>query len=223
MNIIIENVLKHQIEKESHKFICPHFPGGVMTPADLRKIADACEMFPNSKIKLSGEITIGNITDPKENDACRAKLGLSTFSIAGFAIRPVKVCAGGYTCDNNLQDSFSLALKLDKKFAGVDVPFKLIISVSGCGRCCSEPQVKDIGLVASRKGYAVYAGGAAGGKPRIAVKIADNVSDDRAVEIIEKIVQFYQKKGKPMERLGALIDKTGLELFKGDCGLNRNV
>jgi NAD(P)H-nitrite reductase large subunit len=214
MNVIIEKVLKHQIDKESRKFICPHFPGGVMTPSDLRKIADACDMFPESKIKLSGEITIGNIADPKDNEACRAKLGLPTFSVAGFTIRPVKVCAGGYTCDNNLQDSFSLALKLDKRFAGVDVPFKLIISVSGCGRCCSEPQVKDIGLVASRKGYAVYVGGAAGGKPKIAVKIAENVSEDRALEIIEKVVRFYQKNGKAMERLGVLIDKTGFEVFK---------
>ena len=31
MNVIIKHVLKHQIEKESHKFICPHFPGGMMT------------------------------------------------------------------------------------------------------------------------------------------------------------------------------------------------
>ncbi|MBF0619052.1 MAG: hypothetical protein HQL19_02665 [Candidatus Omnitrophica bacterium] len=190
-----------------------------MTSADLRKIADACDMFPDSKLKLSGEITIGNIIDPKENEACREKLGLPTFSIAGFSIRPVKVCAGGYTCNNNLQDSFSFALKLDKRFAGVEVPFKLIISVSGCGRCCSEPQVKDIGLVASRGGYALYVGGAAGGKPKIAVKVAENINEVRALQAVDKIVQFYQKNGKSMERLGALIEKVGIEKFRQDSGI----
>lgn len=219
MNIIVENFVKPGIEKESSKFIAPHFPGGVMTPADLRRIADACEKFPEAKLKLSGDLTIGGIIDPKRNGECREALGLPTYSVAGFSIRPVKVCAGGYICDNHTQESFALGLKLDKLFNGRQVPFKLIISVSGCTRSCSEPLVKDIGIQAVPAGYILSVGGAAGAKPRIAQKIAEKLTEDQVMVLVEKIVVFYQSKGKAMERLGLLIDKIGVDQFKAHIGL----
>ncbi|MBF0121853.1 MAG: NAD(P)/FAD-dependent oxidoreductase [Candidatus Omnitrophica bacterium] len=214
MNIIVETFIKPNIESESKKFIAPHFPGGVLTSADLRKIADVCEKFPENKLKINGDLTIGGITNPKRNDECRQSLGLPTYSVAGFSIRPVKVCAGGYMCDNNLQDSFSLGLKLDKMFSGKPVPFKLIISVSGCPRGCSEPLVKDIGIISARNGYSVHVGGAAGGKPRIAQKIAEKLNEEQVMALVEKIVTFYELRGKTMERLGVLIDRVGMENFK---------
>lgn len=184
-----------------------------MTSVDLRRIADVLDQFPEAKLKLSGDLTIGGINDSAKNAAGRKALGLPTYSVAGFSIRPVKVCAGGYICDNNFQDSFSLGLKLDKMFSGRAVPFKLIISVSGCARSCSEPLVKDIGIQAAPGGYSVFVGGAAGAKPRIAQKIADKRNEDQVIALVEKIVGFYVSKGKAMERLGVLIDKTGLEAF----------
>ena len=214
MNIIVENLVKHNMEKESRKFIAPRFPGGVMTPEDLRKIADVCERFPEGKLKLSGDLIIGGITDPGRNEECRKSLGLPTYSVAGLSIRPVKACAGGYICDNNLQDSFSLGLKLDKKFSGKQVPFKLIIAVSGCSRCCSEPLVRDIGIVASRSGYAVHVGGAAGAKPRIAQQISNDLNEEQVIAIVERIVRLYQEKGKALERLGLLINRIGMEEFR---------
>ena len=217
MNIIGEKILRHQVAKESKKFIAPHFSGGALTPDDLRKIADLCERFPESKLKISGDLVIGGITDMKRNDEFRKLLDLPTYSVAGFSIRPVKACSGGYICDNNLQDSFSLGLKLDKMFSGKSAPFKAIISVSGCGRCCSEPLVKDIGIVASVSGYSVYVGGAAGAKPRIAQKIIDKLNEEQVIAVVEKIVKLYEAKGELTQRLGIFIEKMGLEKFKEEC------
>ncbi len=218
MNSIVETVIRHQIEKESKKFIVPHFPGGVVTPDALRKMADACEAFPEAKLKLSGELMIGGITDGRRNEACREALGLPTFSIAGPSIRPVKVCSGGYICGNNVQDTAALGLRLDERFAGRAVPFKMILAVSGCGRNCSEPRVRDIGIVALKNGYVVFAGGAAGGKPRIAQEVATGLTDDQVVALVDKIVLFYEKNGRTMERLGALIERVGADVFKEACG-----
>ena len=214
MNFIMKKVMEQKIDKEDKKYIAPHFPGGVVTPDDLRKIADACEKFPESKLKLTGEIIMGNVKDEARNKECRQILGLPTYSVAGFSMRPVKLCSGGYICDNNAQDSFSLGLTLDKKFSGKKLPFKMIISVSGCSRSCSEPLVKDIGIVASQEGYSVFVGGAAGAKPRIAQRFKDNLKEDEVITLVEKIVAFYEKKGKTPERLGIFIEKMGLEKFK---------
>lgn len=214
MNFIVKKVLEHKIDKEDKKYIAPHFAAGVVTLEDLRRIADVCEKFPEAKIKLTGEMVIGGIKDNVRNEECREMLGLPTYSVAGFSIRPVKLCSGGYICDNNLQDSLGLGLKLDKMFSGKKLPFKMIISVSGCGRCCSEPLVKDIGIVASQDGYSLFAAGAAGAKPRIALKLLENLGESEVVEIAGKIISLYEKKGKTPERLGIFIEKMGWDKFK---------
>ena len=218
MNFIIKKVLEQKIDKEDKKYIAPHFPGGVVTPDDLRKIADMCEKFPESKLKLTGEIIIGNVKDETRNKECRQILGLPTYSVAGFSMRPVKLCSGGYICDNNVRDSFSLGLTLDKKFSGRRLPFKMIISVSGCSRSCSEPLVKDIGVVASKEGYSLFVGGAAGRKPRIAQRLLDNLNEQEVIHAVERIVNLYEKKGRTPERLGIFIEKMGLEKFREECG-----
>lgn len=214
MNFLTKKLILHKLEKENKKFIAPHFRGGVVAPADLRKIADICEKFPESKIKLAGEIIIGGIKDGQKNEDCRAMLNLPLYGVAGFSVRPVKLCAGGYICDNNVQDSFGLGIKLDEKFSGRKLPFKMIISVSGCGRCCSEPLVKDIGIVATQQGYSLFVGGAAGRGPRIAMKLREHLGENEVIDIVERIVNVYEKKGKTPERLGFFIEKMGFEKFK---------
>jgi NAD(P)H-nitrite reductase large subunit len=214
MNFIAERMMRKKLNKEDKKFIAPHFPGGIIKPSDLRKIADICEKFPESKIKLSGEIIIGGIEDEKENEKLRNMLGFPTFSIAGFSIRPVKICGGGFICNNNLRDSLSLGLKLDELFHGRTLPFKLIISVSGCSRSCAEPRIRDIGIVASKKGYSIFVGGAAGARPRIGEKLIENVTEEEVIYIIGRIISLYEKKGKTPERLGMFIERIGFESFK---------
>ena len=214
INFLAKKMVLSKLDKEDRKFIAPHFLGGVVTPSDLRRIASVCERFPESKIKLTGEIVIGGIKEEAINEELRRMLDLPTFSVAGFCVRPVKICAGGFTCSNNLQDSFSLGFKLDEKFTGRKLPFKMIISVSGCSRCCSEPLVRDIGIVASRKGYSIYVGGAAGARPRIGIKINEDLSADEVVNIIERIIAIYEKNAKVSERLGRFIERFGFEEFK---------
>lgn len=220
---IVDQDSQPNLDKQSAKTIAPHFPGGVITPDELRKIADLCEKYPEAKIKLSGDLIIGGITDPDRNDAGRKLLGLPTYSVSGFSIRPVKICSGGYLCDNNLQDSFSLGLKLDRIFSNKLLPSKLIMAVAGCGRNCSEPLVKDIGIVSTPGGYSVYAGGAAGAKPRIARKIVDRLSEAQVIALVDKIVSVYEANGKARERLGSLIERMGMDSFKAECGIGNDL
>jgi len=220
-SFLAKKMITMKLDKEDRKFIAPHFRAGVLTPQDLRKIADVCERFPESKIKLSSEMIIGGISDESRNEEFKRILGLPTFSVAGLCVRPVKICAGGFICGNNLQDSFSLGFKLDEIFSGRRLPFKMIISVSGCARSCSEPRVRDIGIVASRQGYSIFAGGAAGAKPRIGIKLIDDLSGSSVIDIIERIISLYEKRARTCERLGLFMERIGFERFKSSV-LRRN-
>lgn len=214
MNFLAKKMLKKKLDKEGSKFIAPLFPGGVVRPHDLRRIADVCERFPESRIKLSGEIIIGGIKDKERSEELKKMLGLPFFSVAGFSVRPVKVCSGGFICDNNLKDSHSLGLRLDEMFRGKELPFKMIIAVSGCSRSCAESLVRDIGIVASKKGYSIFVGGAAGARPRIGKKLVENVPEKDVIETVEKITALYGEMGRTPERLGIFIDRIGFEKFK---------
>ena len=69
-------------------------------------------------------------------------------------------------------------------------------------------------MVASDAGYSLFAGGAAGARPRIAGKIKDNLTEEEIIALVEKIIGLYERKGKTPERLGIFIEKMGWKKFK---------
>jgi len=84
----------------------------------------------------------------------------------GSVVRSVKFCPGNALCVMGLQDTISIAEKL-KKFEGLKLPSKMKIAISGCPNSCTEPVVRDIGLMGTKDGFTIFVGGSAGRKPRI--------------------------------------------------------
>jgi NAD(P)H-nitrite reductase large subunit len=93
------------------------------------------------------------------------------------------------------------------------------MGVSGCPNNCSESSIKDLGLVGTAKGWRVLAGGFVSGlKPRLADVIATDLNDEEALELIEKIVAWYERAGKA-KRLGRVLDEIGISTFLEELGL----
>ena len=53
---------------------------------------------------------------------------------------------------------------------------KFKIAVAGCTLCCSNPKTTDIGVVATREGYELFAGGKGGPYPKIGRRIGREVA-----------------------------------------------
>jgi NAD(P)H-nitrite reductase large subunit len=101
----------------------------------------------------------------------------------------------------------------------VPLPFKFKIGVSGCPNNCSESVIKDLGLVGAPKGWRVLAGGFASGlKPRLADTIAIDLTDDEAISLAARVMDWYKDTNKK-KRLGRIIDEIGLATFKAELGL----
>ena len=112
-----------------------------------------------------------------------------------------------------------MGLKLDEKYHGLPLPYKFKIGVSGCPNNCSESPIKDLGLVGAAKGWRVLAGGFASGiNPRLADVIANNLSDDEALALSARVLDWFKQAGKK-RRLGKIIDEIGLPRFKEELGL----
>jgi NAD(P)H-nitrite reductase large subunit len=107
-----------------------------------------------------------------------------------------------------------LGLRLEKMLVGMEMPAKVKIGVSGCPNNCSEGYVRDIGLFGKSKGWTLVVGGSSGRKPRIGDVIAERLTDDQALELVHKCLDFYKKNANTKERTARFIERIGIEAFK---------
>ncbi|MGB9928225.1 MAG: NAD(P)/FAD-dependent oxidoreductase [Methanosarcina sp.] len=199
--------------------IAPHIPGGIIYPQTLRKIADIAEKYGAAALKLTSAQRIAIVGLKEEDlDAAWAELNLKPGAAIGLCVRSIKICPGTTFCKRGKQDAVGLGLKLDEKYHGMQLPSKFKMAVSGCANSCSEPAIKDIGLMGTPKGFTLTAGGSAGPSPRLGDVIAKELSEEQALELIDRIINFYKAYGKP-KRLGKVIDEIGLDRFKADIGI----
>lgn len=189
------------------------FDGTVMTPSDLKRIAEALEKHGAKIVKFSESqrmVIVG--VDPERLDELCEDAGVKLAPAVGKVVRSVKFCPAEL-CTLSQQKAMEMAEKL-KRFEGMEVPDKLKIAVAGCPNSCTEPAVRDIGLMGTKNGYTIFVGGSAGRKPRIGWKLAENVSPEEAERIVERIIEFYKSKAKRGQRLGDFIESMGFEEFK---------
>ncbi|HET8687414.1 MAG TPA: NAD(P)/FAD-dependent oxidoreductase [Methanosarcina sp.] len=199
--------------------IAPHIPGGIVYPETLRKIADIAEKYGAAALKITSAQRIAIVGLKEEDlDAAWRELNLKPGAAIGLCVRSVKICPGTTFCKRGKQDAVGLGLKLDEKYHGMQLPSKFKMAVSGCPNSCSEPAIKDIGLMGTAKGFNLSVGGSAGPRPRLGNVVAKDLTEEQAMDLVERIINFYKGYEKP-RRIGEVIDEIGLEKFKAEVGL----
>jgi NAD(P)H-nitrite reductase large subunit len=203
-----------QRDKQTYA-IAPHLACGVVSPDGLRKLADVAERYGAAALKVTSAARIA-IVGLKEDDIDKAweDLGIPPGHAVGLCVRSVKACPGTTFCQLGQQDSLGMGMTLDEKYHGMELPGKAKMGVSGCNNQCAETCIKDIGLVGKKKGWTLMAGGIGTGKPRLADTIAEELGDEDALAMIDKIIDFYRENAKGKERIGRMVERIGLDAFK---------
>jgi len=205
-----------QRDKETYA-IAPHIPCGVVTPEGLRKLADVAEKYNCAAVKVTSAARIALVGFKEEDlDAAWSELGMKPGAAVGLCVRSVKACPGTTFCRIGQQDSLGMGMKLDELYHGMELPGKLKMGVSGCVNQCAETCIKDVALVGKKKGWTVMTGGSGTGKPRLADTIAEELTTDEALSLVEKIIAYYKENAKPNERMGKMMDRLGIDAFKSD-------
>ncbi|MCE5285459.1 MAG: NAD(P)/FAD-dependent oxidoreductase [Pelosinus sp.] len=208
-----------QRDKETYAIV-PHIPGGIiLEPGMLRKIADVAEKYNAKALKLTTAQRIA-IVGIKEEDIEKAwqDLGMDTGAAAGLCVRSVKICPATHFCKRAQQDAVSLGLEIDKRYHGLALPSKFKIAVSGCMNSCTEPAVKDLGIVGTPRGYNVMIGGNAGVMPRIADVLVKDITSAEVLVVIDKIIKYYKEHARSHERLGRMMERLGVDKVIKDLG-----
>jgi NAD(P)H-nitrite reductase large subunit len=95
-------------------------------------------------------------------------------------------------------------------------PAKLKIGISGCPRCCGESHTRDIGIMGTNRGWTVIFGGNSGTRPRIGDIIAGHLSKEEALDLVQRVLEYYRSHAKPNERTARFMERTGIDTLKSE-------
>lgn len=100
--------------------------------------------------------------------------------------------------------------ELNKRIAGIPVPFTLKPAYTGCPVGCGEPLMNDIGVMKIRDTFSLYAGGKSKGKDAEAgTLLLENLSPDELYSAIERMINLYSQQGKKREPFHKFIKRIG--------------
>ncbi len=118
----------------------------------------------------------------------------------------MKSCVGSTWCRYGVQDSTGLAVRLEHRYKGLRAPHKIKMAVSGCTRECAEAQGKDIGVIATDKGWNLYVCGNGGMKPRHADLFASDLDEATLIRSIDRLLMFYIRTADRLQRTSIWMD-----------------
>ena len=199
--------------------IAPHLPCGLVTPEQLKKIADVAEKYDIAALKLTSAARIAMVGIKEEQvDGIWKDLGMDPGHAIGLCVRSVKACPGSTFCKLGKQDSLKLGIEIDKIYHGMNLPGKMKMGVSGCKLQCAENCIKDISLYGTESGWTIQIGGNGSAVPRLADILAEDVPDSEVLGVVDKIVSYYKENAK-RERMGRMVDRISLEKIKSDLAV----
>jgi nitrite reductase (NADH) large subunit len=90
---------------------------------------------------------------------------------------------------------------------GLRSPHKLKSAVSGCARECAEARSKDVGIIATERGWNLYVGGNGGFTPRHADLLAEDLDERRLFQVIDRFLMFYIRTADRLECTAPWIER----------------
>jgi nitrite reductase (NADH) large subunit len=197
------------IQRDGTYSVIPRIPGGEITPDKLIVIGEVAKKF--------GLYT--KITGGQRIDLLGAQLhqlpaiwqvliraGFESGHAYGKAMRTVKSCVGSTWCRYGVQDSAGLAILIEHRYKGLRAPHKIKLAVSGCTRECAEAQSKDVGVIATQKGWTLYVCGNGGMKPRHADVLASDLNEPTLIRYIDRFLMFYIRTAERLQRTASWLD-----------------
>jgi nitrite reductase (NADH) large subunit len=197
------------LQKDGTYSVVPRVPGGEITPVRLIALGEVAKKF-GLYTKITGAQRIDLFGARVEQLPLIWKdlidAGFESGHAYGKALRTVKSCVGSTWCRYGVQDSVAMAIRLEQRYRGLRSPHKLKMAVSGCTRECAEAQGKDVGVIATEKGWNLYVCGNGGMKPRHADLLAKDLTDRELIQTIDRFLMLYIRTGDRLQRTSVWLE-----------------
>ena len=191
------------MQRDGTYSVIPRVAGGEISPEGLIVLGEVARDF-GLYTKITGGQRIDLLGARVEQlPAIWSRLvdaGFESGHAYGKAIRTVKSCVGTNWCRYGVGDSTALAIDLELRYRGLRAPHKIKLGVSGCTRECAEAQAKDVGVIATERGWNLYVCGNGGTRPRHAQLLAEDLDAETLIRTIDRFLMFYIRTADRLQR-----------------------
>ncbi len=143
-------------------------------------------------------------------------VGLFIYKVGPY-VKSLRTCN---FCKGAEEEGMSVAIELNRRIAGQEVPFTLRPAYTGCPNACGEPLINDIGVIKRKEHFELYIGGKAVGEDaRTGVLLKAGLSPAELYDLVDRVIDIYRKNGRRRERMAKFIDRYGLEKIKEETGV----
>lgn len=207
------------IQKNGTYSIIPRSAGGEITPEGLIAVGQIAKKY-NLYSKITGSQRIALFGAQKDDLPAIWKelidAGFESGHAYAKALRMAKTCVGSTWCRFGVGDSVSLGVELENRYKGIRAPHKFKLGVSGCTRECAEAQGKDIGVIATEKGWNLYVCGNGGMKPRHADLLAADLDRETLIRYLDRFLMFYIRTADKLQRTSVWFENLegGIEYLR---------
>lgn len=203
-----------QRDKETYAIV-PRTPLGLVTPEHLESIVKVVKKYQIPVVKITSGQRMALVGIKKEDVAPAWKdLGIDVGRATELCVHYAQACPGIAVCSFGVQDSLGMGTELEKMFIGMELPAKVKFGVSGCPFCCGESYVRDVGVLGKKKGWTVIFGGNSGAQPRIGDVVAKDLTNEAAIDLIKRCLEYYAENGKKKERTSRFMARIGIDALK---------
>lgn len=144
-------------------------------------------------------------------------VGFSVYKVGNY-VKSLRTC--GF-CQGAEEEGMPIAIELNRRIAGQEVPFTIRPAYTGCPNACGEPLINDIGVIKRKEHFELYVGGqAVGTNARTGVLLKDGLEPEELYELVDKVIDVYRNNGRKRERIAKFIDRYGFDNFKKAVGVN---
>ncbi|MBO0728739.1 MAG: nitrite reductase large subunit [Acidimicrobiaceae bacterium] len=197
------------LQRDGTYSVVPRVPGGEITPDKLIVLGEVAREF-HLYVKITGgqriDLLGARVDDLPAIWSRLVDAGLESGHAYGKAVRTVKSCVGTTWCRFGVQDSTGLAIELELRYRGLRSPHKIKMAVSGCARECAEAQGKDVGVIATERGWNLYVCGNGGARPRHADLLAPDLDRETLIRLIDRLLIYYIRTADRLQRTAAWLE-----------------
>lgn len=207
------------MQKDGTYSIVPRIAGGEITADKLIVLGEVAKKY-GLYTKITGGQRIdlfgAQLHQLPEIWKILVDAGFETGHAYGKSLRTVKSCVGSTWCRYGVDDSVGLAIEVENRYKGLRAPHKIKFAVSGCTRECAEAQSKDVGIIATEKGWNLYVCGNGGMKPRHTDILATDLDKKTLIKYIDRFLMFYIKTADRLQRTSVWMDNLegGIEYLR---------
>lgn len=189
---------------------------GYMTPEDLITLSDLAKKYGVTTLMATTAKKISFMDVKEENvNPLWEDLEQAFGSRLCFPKGKVIVCPGSRFCKFATpgRDNHAIGREVERISKAHDAG-KVKVGVSCCPLGCAMPRVRDLGILATARGWMLTIGGNGGAKPGVGEVIAQDLTEEELLALLDKVYQYFQENKNGKERTIRTVERLGMDHLK---------